>query len=287
MECSEALEKMDRFLSFLAKRGRKNTTIVTYKSYIKKAIEMLNESSMHCDPERIGEEEIMLFLDDPSLRNTSKKCYITVIKAWTEFYGNYTIKDMRLLWNDDVCETVRWIDLGGYDKLMRAVRNDTEKMILILGARCGLRRHEMVTLRESDCRNGRIYVRGKGHGSEGKIREVPISAEVQKEIDDYIRKKRKAGVKTESLLVKEYNGKIGPISDAYVYHHIRELGEITGIDLTPHSLRRLFATTAIECADIHIVQTLMGHTSITMTERYIRRNQSELAAAMESISGRF
>ena len=77
-----------------------------------------------------------------------------------------------------------------------------------------------------------------------------------------------------------------PFEDDKVNYAINGISERSKIDFTPHSLRRLFATTAVSCTDLYVVQTLMGHTSISTTERYVKRERSALMSAMEMISAK-
>ena len=51
--------------------------------------------------------------------------------------------------------------------------------------------------------------------------------------------------------------------------------------ISPHTLRHSFATHLVENgADIQLVQHMMGHASITTTERYIHMSQRHLRDAV-------
>ena len=77
-----------------------------------------------------------------------------------------------------------------------------------------------------------------------------------------------------------------PFEDDKVNYIVSGISKRSKIDFTPHSLRRLFATTAVSCTDLYVVQTLMGHTNISTTERYVKRERSALMSAMEMISAK-
>ena len=52
-------------------------------------------------------------------------------------------------------------------------------------------------------------------------------------------------------------------------------------NVSPHTLRHSFATHLVENgADIQLVQHMMGHASITTTERYIHMSQRHLKEAI-------
>ena len=58
-------------------------------------------------------------------------------------------------------------------------------------------------------------------------------------------------------------------------------------NISPHTLRHSFATHLVENgADIQLVQHMMGHASITTTERYIHMSQRHLKDAISKFHPR-
>lgn len=285
-----AIRKIDEYSEYLAKRGRKMNSIETMRYMLIGSIRRMSDKDQHTDPTRIGRDEVLTMLDC-DLSPTTKKTYVAVLRSWLRYNGNGVIEDMGLLWSDNAQANVKWINEAEFRVALTMTKNPTEEMIMLLGARCGLRRHEMVVLKTTDIRDGMMTVHGKGHGADGKIRIIPLSEKMLKKISEYnlYREECKLGRRVtpgDYFLFRMTKNEITPFADNKVNFIIKGISERSKIDFTPHSLRRLFATTAASCTDLHVVQTLMGHTSISTTERYVKRERSALMSAMEMISAK-
>ena len=67
-----------------------------------------------------------------------------------------------------------------------------------------------------------------------------------------------------------------PVSDQYVRALVRRLADLAGINqhITPHMFRHTIATLLLENGvDIRNIQALLGHSSISVTEIYVRVNE--------------
>jgi len=141
----------------------------------------------------------------------------------------------------------------------------------------GLRISEAVSLSlknlESDLTGARII--GKGN----KERYVFFSEEAREAISDYlnVRKTRiKAEKPTDRLFISL---KGAPISVPGLRWIITKYAERSGLDksIHPHSLRHSFATHLVNSGcDVRVVQELLGHASITTTQRYTHVNMEGL-----------
>jgi len=76
-----------------------------------------------------------------------------------------------------------------------------------------------------------------------------------------------------------------PITDKTVYNIVVRRYKECGLkSLTPHDLRRTFATVLLEQGeDLFIVQDLMDHASIETTKRYDKRGEQEKVVAGKAL----
>jgi integrase/recombinase XerC len=152
----------------------------------------------------------------------------------------------------------------------------TDKLILQLLYNTGMRRAELLELKESqiDKYNSTIKVLGKGN----KERIIPVSKEIIMLADDYITQKKQQieGADNELLLVNE-NGK--KLYAKYLYNVAKKyLGAVTTLTKkSPHVLRHTFATHLMNNgADLNAVKELLGHSSLAATQIYTHNTIEKL-----------
>lgn len=136
----------------------------------------------------------------------------------------------------------------------------------------GARISELINIKMSDIdKNGRIFIKGKGK----KERFVYLTPRAQRHIKRYL--EVRAGGESPYLFVpyrgKNVNLKTKKLSPNYLEEKIKKYREILGLSIpvTPHGLRRAFATYLAEGgASPAAIQMLLGHESLDTTTRYIR-----------------
>jgi integrase/recombinase XerD len=141
----------------------------------------------------------------------------------------------------------------------------------------GLRVSEVCGLNIHDVDDEFVKVTGKG----GKQRVVPIAPRAVKAIDRYLIDFRKSTPKEEALFVS-MKGK--RIERTVVWARLKQYALAAGIqkNISPHTLRHSFATHLLENgADLRIIQELLGHASISTTDRYTHIEQSHLKKSFE------
>ena len=270
------MTQVDDYCDYLIRHGRKASTVGTYRSQLNICIELLRDGGMETDADKITEEGIYYLIRTLDMSEATVRAYLMVLNGMIEFYtGVSLVKKMRILWNRPVRHRV-FITTDDFISMYK-LADDREKVVLVLGAFMGLRRDEMQHITLDDIRRDRIIIHGKGHGH-GLIYEQPMPIEVREIIDRYLRWRSslKGEDRSEGRLlvfyderrkvIGYYRDRCGALSDI-----VRNLGKRAGIEVTCHSLRRLFCTNLYYGidgeggVDLATVKDLMRHASINTT----------------------
>lgn len=151
----------------------------------------------------------------------------------------------------------------------------TDRLICDLFYQTGMRRQELLQLKEKDVEwsLGQVRVLGKGN----KERLIPISPLLAEELKDYIGEKKKQGLDDEGHLLVLENGE--PLYAMYVYRTVKKYLNIatTLQKKSPHVLRHTFATHLLNNgANIQAIKDLLGHSSLAATQVYTHNNIEKL-----------
>lgn len=144
----------------------------------------------------------------------------------------------------------------------------SEKLMIRLGAECGLRRGEIARVHSDDVvadSAGRsLIVRGKGD----KQRIVPLPDDLADIIMD-----------ARGYL---FPGRfVGHVEESYIGDHISHL---LPDGYAAHTLRHRFATTAYAAThDLFVVAELLGHESVETTEHYVAMPDGRLREATAAV----
>lgn len=195
-----------------------------------------------------------------------------VILAVKGSRGNRTLQDDgRALAPEESSQLFTSCDLT-------TVRGCRDALIIGLGIACGLRRTEIAELKikNVDRAAGILRVLGKGN----KLRNVYPSPEVWKLLDRWLSLRGREGCPNLICGIRKGDklNSAKPLTGNSIYMILRRRGVAAGISkFAPHDMRRTFATRMFEQgADINIVRKALGHSSITTTERYDKRDEEEV-----------
>ncbi len=153
---------------------------------------------------------------------------------------------------------------------------DVALMTLLYG--CGLRISEALDLNVGDIpkTNDVLVITGKGN----KQRMVPLLGIVKKAIDAYL-KERPFETTDTPLFVGSRGERLNP---GVVQRQIRKIRAYLGLPdtVTPHALRHSFATHLLTAgSDLRSVQELLGHASLSATQRYTEIDTVRLKAVYD------
>ena len=144
----------------------------------------------------------------------------------------------------------------------------------------GLRATEVCTLKIRDVGDDFIKVMGKG----SKERLVPIGKKAIEAIDYYLSHYRND--KEPNLFLTQNKR---PIDRILIYKRLKFYSQRAGITqkFSPHSLRHSFATHLLDNgADLRVIQEMLGHASISTTDRYTHVRQSRLKNSFDQFHPR-
>ncbi|MDR2552456.1 MAG: tyrosine recombinase [Treponema sp.] len=155
-----------------------------------------------------------------------------------------------------------------------------DKALILSMYSAGLRISELVSLSVKDLEDGCRTARVTGKG--GKERYVFFSDEASLAMEEYL-SARKVRIRVEAPTDRLFiNRRGGPISVPGVRWIIGRYGDRTGLGkhVHPHALRHSFATHLVNSGcDVRLVQELLGHASISTTQRYTHVDMEHLRQA--------
>lgn len=151
-----------------------------------------------------------------------------------------------------------------------------DQAVLTLLYGCGLRISEALSLKRSDAPLPEtLRILGKG----GKTRIVPVLPAVREAVTAYL-SDLPFVITPEEALFRAKRG--GPLSPRHVQASVQSLRGRLGLpdSATPHALRHSFATHLLGAgADLRSIQELLGHASLSTTQRYTEVDAASLLAA--------
>jgi integrase len=155
---------------------------------------------------------------------------------------------------------------------------DAALIAVLYGA--GLRRAEVAALDLADFQGDMVVVReGKGN----KSREVPLPPGAVDALADWLAVRGE--VPGRLFLPIRKSGQIDqqPITTQAVYNVLAKRAAQAGVKaLSPHDFRRTFVSDLLDAgADIATVQKLAGHSSVSTTTRYDRRDDAAKRKAVK------
>jgi integrase/recombinase XerD len=287
------------FVSYLKiEKGLAENSILAYQNDVDKLKDFAEGGNKTAD--QLDYEDLKQFLSTLFDLGLSARSQARIISGIKQFYGFLILENLVKVDPSELLEQPKLgrklpevLSIEEIDALLAAIdlsKNEGHRNRAMLETlySCGLRVSELVGLRFSDLffEEGFIRVIGKGN----KERLVPVSPQVQKEIDIYqqhIRNHLNIQKGSENIVFLNRRG--AQLTRVMVFTIIKNLAESIGLkkNISPHTFRHSFATHLIEGgANLRAIQEMLGHESITTTEIYTHLDQRFLRDAILSFHPR-
>lgn len=227
-------------------------------------------------PAEMGEREIRAYL-----LNTKEKRGIGALKmsvAALKFLYSVTLNRpeevVRIPWPKAPTPLPDILSGTEVSRLLESLRSIKHRTIVLTAYGAGARLKETCSLNKGDIDSKRMLIHIR-NGKRGRDRYVMLSKRLLLCLREYWKVARPAGE-----LLFPGSGASGHIGPDAVREALRGAAYIAGITkrVTPHVLRHSFATHLLESgSDIRTIQVLLGHKSISTTERYVKVSRAHVA----------
>lgn len=292
-------EQIEAFLTYLElERGLSPTTRVSYRYDLKLFTAFLTTRNIggltRVRPLHVREFLQSLRADKKSPATVARK--LAAVKGLFRFLeGQQTITksptafiESPRLWH----RLPQTLHLEEVERILGSIQaeglglRDLAMLELLYGA--GLRVSELVSLDLDSCNIEAGFVRCLGKGNRERI--VPLGRQAAGALARYLKMERPRLITTrmqeQALFVNRRGGRL---TRQRVWQVLRDYAKAGLIkkSVSPHTLRHSFATHLLEGgADLRIVQELLGHASISTTQRYTHVDRSRLKSVHEKFHPR-
>ena len=277
----------ESFLRYIRYEKNLSThTVLSYKNDLFQFKAFLETLEPGCELQQVAPEQVREWIaslseDGLTARSISRK--VSSLRAFYRYLVSQSVvagspvNDVRVpkvrkklpvyLRRDTMDEL---LDDVSYGDDLEGVRN---KLIIEMFYNTGIRRAELIGLKDEDVREGEIKVTGKRN----KQRLVPYGAELAELIADYRRMRSEAGLGDAEYFFIRKSGE--PLYPQLVYRVVKQaLSQVCTLEKrSPHVLRHTFASVMLNNgAGLNSVKELLGHHSLASTEVYTHITFEEL-----------
>lgn len=279
---------LEEFSDYLQTLNFAAHTINSYNKDLKEYLDFLSNNNILLEEaDHYSVREYLTFLKEKSLTNSTMSRHLSSIKKFYKYlirngYSDKTrIADMKSPKREE--HIAKFLSINDIDNILSIDDEGDftlirDKMMALFIYAIGLRVSELASLKLSMIKKGSETLRICGKGA--KFRYIPILPIVYENWDIYIEKRRSIqkeySQNNDYLFINKF-GK--PISDRSIRTSMKRLIRNSNIltDSSPHTLRHTFATHLLNNnAEIRGVQELLGHETISTTQKYTHVTNSRL-----------
>jgi len=267
-------KNIEQFLDYL--KGEQGASPLTLKAYKEDLVEF--RGFLDKRPKDIDNHDIrsfLAFLHHKRLKKSSIARKLATVRSFFKFLhreGFISKNPARLVSTPKVPKNLpRFLSVDEVFSLVEKPQGDTfaatrDKAILELLYSSGLRVAELTSLDISDLDIKETLVRVKGKGMKERI--IPIGSKAMNAIRNYLPERISLKKKSQALFLNIRGGRLTQRSVRRIVVHYSRMINLNS-DPGPHTLRHTFATHLLhEGADLRSIQELLGHSSLSTTQRY-------------------
>ncbi|GMO28079.1 MAG: tyrosine recombinase XerC [Termitinemataceae bacterium] len=248
-------------------------------------------------PEAAESEDLQMFIADQtyeSLTSVSINRELSALRGFFRYLVRFNLrsddpsnalKNLKtpfllpvVLWEKEMADFANLPDNAG---ILWAKR---DKALILMLYSSGARVSELCSLTLNSLEDNRTQARVTGKGN--KTRYVFFSSEAVKALNEYLPERNQklintnananTNTNTDSIFLNMKGTPLGTAGAAWI---IKKYSSISNLkkNIHPHSLRHSFATHLVNGGcDIRIVQELLGHASLSTTQRYTHVDMQRL-----------
>lgn len=285
----------EKFIQYL--RVEKNYSSLTEISYLEDITqfeEFLTGGNNALDPTRVNSDDIRIWMShlmEQGMKPRSVNRKLSAVKSFYRYLkkkevivqnpaegvsGPKIAKKLPSFVNDP--EMTKIID----DPLEYSddFRGHRDRFLIELLYLTGMRRAELIALRDTDIDFGACTLRVTGKRNKQRI--IPFSDTTKEKLKEYIAvRDEEIENKSPFLFVKENGDPLYPkLVYNVIHNHLNHIPTLA--KKSPHVLRHSFATEMLNNgAEINAVKELLGHSSLASTEIYTHVTFEELKKAYQ------
>ncbi len=250
---------IDEFLAFLQiQKGLSKLTIKSYQSDLKPL-------STFFEHKELNSINLFYYIEDMKshFKPSSVNRKLSTIRAFLRYLNREKLVDISYKDIKNVKYSRTLPDYISFNRIKELFSDTRDGLILMFIYASGLRVSELINVRISDIFFDAGFIRVKGKGSKERI--VPLAISVVDRVKHYIANERK-GCDSDYLFITNRGHKF---TRQGIWKIVKKRSHAIGLNISPHTLRHLFATHLIENgANLRSVQEMLGHESILTTQIY-------------------
>lgn len=265
---------ISQFITYLkAEEGLSPHTIRAYSTDLHEFFAFLDKKPKSID--NIDIRSFLASLHHRKLKKSSISRKLATIRAFFKYLhreGYVKKNPAKLVSSPRIPVNLpRFLDIDDTFSLMDSPKGETfkparDRAILELLYSSGLRVSELTSLDISDLDMTESLIRVTGKGRKERI--IPVGSKAMDAIRNYLPERISIKKKSSALILNNRGGRLTQRSVRRILVQYSRMINLKS-DLSPHTLRHTFATHLLhEGADLRAIQELLGHASLSTTQKY-------------------